>query len=209
MFGEFEQIEWRARIEAIRERLDEQREQRQEQERAQEQADRQAAEQHEQEADRQAGVLANREKRTTTSLQWHGDRLLPGEHCESHLVEFRNVIELDDLGAYRYPNGYADAALRINAVDERPGSRAVKLLMLSLDRDLAADIQAKNGATADDDSQLYATPGDAPAVFARFRDATLPQLEDVLRRMATVSETVDTLITTFKGQVFEPGVRAR
>ena len=81
--------------------------------------------------------------------------------------------------------------------------------MLSLDRDLAADIQAKNGATADDDSQLqvqpYATPDDAPVVFARFRDATLPQLEDVLRRMSTVSETVDTLITTFEGQVFEPG----
>ena len=76
-------------------------------------------------------------------------------------------------------------------MNEEPGSRAVKLLMLSLDRDLAADIQAKNGATADDDSQLqvqvYATPDDAPVVFARFRDATLQQLEDVLRRMATVS----------------------
>ena len=39
----------------------------------------------------------------------------------------------------------------------------------------------------------------------RFADATLPQLEDVLRRMSTVSETVDTLITSFEGQVFEPG----
>ena len=83
------------------------------------------------------------------------------------------------------------------------------MLMLSLDRDLAADIQSKNGASADDDSQLqvqaYATPDDAPAVYTRFQDATLPQLEDVLRRMSTVSETVDTLITTFEGQVFEPG----
>ena len=81
--------------------------------------------------------------------------------------------------------------------------------MLSLDRDLAADIQSKNGATADDDSQLqvqaFATPDDAPAVFTRFRDATLPQLEDVLRRMSTVSETVGTLITSFEGQVFDPG----
>ena len=81
--------------------------------------------------------------------------------------------------------------------------------MLSLDRDLAADLQGKNGAEANDDSQLqvqpFATPDDAPAVFARFADATLPQLEDVLRRMSTVSETVDTLITTFEGQVFEPG----
>ena len=86
----------------------------------------------------------------------------------------------------------------------------MKLLMLSLDRDLAADIKSKNGATADDDSQLqvqvYATPDDAPgSVYTRFRDATLPQLEDILRRMATVSETVYTLITAFEGQVFEPG----
>ena len=96
-----------------------------------------------------------------------------------------------------------------NAVDERPGSRATKLLMLSLDRDLAADLQGGNGATANDDSQLqvqrYATPDDAAVVYARFADAALHQLEDVLRRMSTVSETVDTLITAFEGQVFEPG----
>ena len=167
-----------------------------------------AAEQHEQEVDRQAGALVR--KRMTTSLQWHGDRLLPGEHCESHLVEFRNVIELhvDDSGAYWYPNDHATAALR-NAVNEEPGGRAVKLLMLSVDRDLAADVQAKNGATADDDNQLqvqvYATPDDAPVVFSRFRDATLSQLEHALRRMSTVSETVDTLITAFEGHIFEPG----
>ena len=38
LFDEFQQIEWQARVEAIRERLDEQREQRQEQEREQEQS---------------------------------------------------------------------------------------------------------------------------------------------------------------------------
>ena len=96
-----------------------------------------------------------------------------------------------------------------NAIDERPTGRAVRLLMLSLDRDLAADVQAKNGAIADDDKQLqvqpYAAPDNAPVVHARFRDATLPQLEDVLRRMSTVSEPVATLITTFEGKVFEPG----
>ena len=85
----------------------------------------------------------------------------------------------------------------------------MKLLMLSLDRDLAADVQSKNGATADDDNQLqvqaYATPDDAPVVYARFRDATLAQLEHALRRMSTVSETVDTLITAFEGHVYEPG----
>ena len=52
---------------------------------------------------------------------------------------------------------------------------------------------------------MRATPDDAPVVFARFRDAALSQLEHALRRMSTVSETVDTLITAFEGQVFEPG----
>ena len=143
LFAEFQQIEWQARVEAIRERLDQQRADREEQEREQERADRQAEEQ-EQVAE-QAGVFADHRKRMTTTLQWHGDRLLPGEHCESHLVEFRNVIELDDSGAYRHPNDHANVALR-NAVNEDPGGRAVTLLMLSLDRNLAADIQAKNGA---------------------------------------------------------------
>ena len=56
-------------------------------------------------------------------LQWHGDRLLPGEHCDSHLVEFRNVVGLEDTGCHRYANdyAYADAALR-NAIDERAGA---------------------------------------------------------------------------------------
>ena len=57
--------------------------------------------------------------------------------------------------------------------------------MLSLDRDLAAEIQNKNGAAADDDIQLqvqpFATPDVAAPAYARFRDATIPQLEDVLR----------------------------
>ena len=63
--------------------------------------------------------------------------------------------------------------------------------MLSLDGDLAADLQGRNGAAANGDSQLqvppYATPDDDPVVFAGFADATLPQLEDVLRRMSAVS----------------------
>ena len=100
MFDEFQEIEWRARIEAIRETLDQQRDQRQEQERN-ERADREAGEAEQSESEQeieQAGVFALQKKRMTTTLQWHGDRLLPGEHCESHLIEFRNVIELDDSG---------------------------------------------------------------------------------------------------------------
>ena len=75
LFDEFQQIEWRARIEAIRERLDKQRKDRQE--RANEQEE-QANRQAEQEADRQADQ-DNRSGRMVTSLQWHGDRLLPAE----------------------------------------------------------------------------------------------------------------------------------
>ena len=207
LFDEFKEIEWRARVEAIREKLDQQRDQRQEKER-EERAEREAEEEEASEQVEQAGVFAIHIEKMSPILQWHGDRLLPGEQCESQLLEFRNVLELEGTGAYRYASDHATAALR-NAIDERPGSRAIKLLMLSLDRDLAADLQGKNGAVADDDSQLqvqrYATPDDAPVVFARFADATLPQLEDVLRRMSTVSETVDTLITAFEGQVFDPG----
>ena len=127
-------------MEAIRERLDEQRLQRQEQEREQEQeADRQAQEQ-EREADRQAQRIQQERARMVSGLQWQGDRLLPGEQCDSHLLEFRNVVELEGTGAFRHASDHANVALR-NAVDETPGSRAIKLLMLSLDRDLAADLQ--------------------------------------------------------------------
>ena len=188
LFDEFQEIEWRARVEAIREKLDQQRELRQEQERS-EQADREAEEEAEEQGSEQASVFAIRIEKMAMNLQWQGDRLLPGEPCDSHLLEFRNVIELEGTGVYRYPNDFANAALR-NAVDERAGSRATKLLMLSLDRDLAADLQGKNGADANDDNQLqvqpFATPDDAPVVYARFAAATLPQLEDVLRRMSTV-----------------------
>jgi hypothetical protein len=57
LFDEFKEIEWRARVEAIREKLDQQREQRQEQERA-ERAERQAEEEEESEQEEQAGVFA-------------------------------------------------------------------------------------------------------------------------------------------------------
>ena len=128
MFDEFKEIEWRARVEAIREKLDQQRDLRQEQEKREE-ADREAEEEAEEEVAEQASVVAIRFEKMATNLQWQGDRLLPGEQCESHLLEFRNVVELEGTGVYRYPNDFANAALR-NAVDERPGSRATKLLML-------------------------------------------------------------------------------
>ena len=46
LFEEFQQIEWQARVEAIRERLDDQRRERQVQEEEQERADRPGRQQH-------------------------------------------------------------------------------------------------------------------------------------------------------------------
>ena len=115
LFDEFQEIEWRARVEAIREKLDQQRELRQEQERS-EQADREAEEEAEEQESEQASVFAIRIEKMAINLQWQGDRLLPGEPCDSHLLEFRNVVELEGTGVYRYPNDFANAALR-NAVD--------------------------------------------------------------------------------------------
>ena len=155
LFDEYQRIEWQARIEAVRERLEEQRVEREnEQEQAEREAEQQERENEQEQAEREAEQQEReRRARMGVSLQWNGDRLLPGEPCESHLLEFRNVVELEGTGAYRYASDHADPALR-NAIDERAGSRSTKLLMLSLDRDLAADIQGKNGAAANDDSQL-------------------------------------------------------
>ena len=72
LFDEFQQIEWQARVEAIRERLDEQRRERQEQEREQEQeAERQAQEQQAQ-VDRQAVQVQQERARMSANLQWQG-----------------------------------------------------------------------------------------------------------------------------------------
>ena len=93
LFDEFQQIEWQARVEAIRERLDDQRRERQEQEEAQEQAEREAAAQHEHDADRQA-AQDNRRVKMALALQWHGDRLLPGEHRDCDLAFITSLDEV-------------------------------------------------------------------------------------------------------------------
>ena len=59
LFDEFKEIEWRARVEAIREKLDQQRDLRQEQEKREE-ADREAEEEAEEEVAEQASVFAIR-----------------------------------------------------------------------------------------------------------------------------------------------------
>ena len=87
LFDEFKEIEWRARVEAIREKLDQQRDLRQEQEKREE-ADREAEEEAEEEVAEQASVFAIRVEKMATNLQWQGDRLLPGEQCKLHLLKF-------------------------------------------------------------------------------------------------------------------------
>ena len=48
-------------------------------------------------------------------------------------------------------------------------------------------------------------PDVAAVAFRRFSTCNLEQLKNTLRRAALSAETVDTLITEFEGQVFEPG----
>ena len=91
LFEEFQQIEWQARVEAIRERLDEQRRESRVQEEEQERADREAAAQTE--ADRQV-LIDKRKARMAPGLQWHGDRLLPGEHNTNQVAQ-QVVSEVD------------------------------------------------------------------------------------------------------------------
>ena len=91
-------------------------------------------------------------------MQWTGDRLEPGNNPDSHFARVEDVLGLDNTGSFVYPDNYADAALR-GTLDTRPGSRATRLLMLSLDQDLTADLRAKDGLVADDENQLKVHAG--------------------------------------------------
>ena len=112
-----------------------------------------------------------------------------------------------NTGSFVYPDNYADAALR-GTLDTRPGSRAIRLFMLSLDQDLAAELRAKGGLVADDENQLKVQALPVPDVtavaFRRFSTCNMEQLKNALRRAALSAETVDTLITEFEGQMFKP-----
>ena len=149
-------------------------------------------------------------RRKMAQVKCTGDRLEPGDNPDSHFARVADVLGLESTGSFVYPGDYAesDAALR-GTLDTRPGSRAIRLFMLSLDQDLAADLRAKDGLVADDENQLkvqvFAVPDVTPVVFRRFSACDMEQLKNALRRAAMQSETVDTLITEFEGQVFEPG----
>ena len=143
-------------------------------------------------ADRAAEEAATQDRlRKMAGVVYTGDLLGPGEMPNSHLVRVENLMGSDNTGRFHYPAGHAAAG----TFDGRAGSRACQFLMTSLEADMAADLQEKDGAVADDDHQLqvqaYAVPDDAPQIFERFSACTFNQLKTVLRRSAMGSATVD------------------
>ena len=156
-------------------------------------------------ADRAAQEAARKDRlRKMAGVVYTGDLLGPGEMPNSHLVRVENLIGSDNTDRFVYPAGHATAG----AFDGRAGSRACQFLMTSLEADMAADLQEKDGAVANDDHQLqvqaYAVPDEAAQVFERFSRCTFNQLKTVLRRNAMGSATVDSLITELEGEVYEP-----
>jgi len=81
--------------------------------------------------------------------------------------------------------------------------------MTSLEKDYAADLQERNGPGDNDDEKLqvqqFSYPDDAPAVRKAFMLASYEELEQVIRRNAVSSFTVDTLATQLEGSVYDPG----
>ena len=89
-------------------------------------------------------------RRKMAQAQWPGGRPEPGDNPESHFarVAIEDVLGLDNTvntctctDSFVYPDGHADAALR-GTPGTRPGPRAIRLFVLSLDQDLAADLRA-------------------------------------------------------------------
>ena len=152
----------------------------------------------------QEAAMQNRLKKMA-GVVYTGDLLGPGELPNSHLVRVENLMGSDNKGRFEYPAGHAAAT----TFDGRAGSRACQFLMTSLEADMAADLQEKDGQpVADDEHQLQVqaceVPDDAALVFEMFSRCTFNQLATVLRRNAMGSATVDSLITELEGEVYEP-----
>ena len=121
------------------------------------------------------------------AIAWTADKLVTGEFASPHMMQVRNLLESAPGLTYRYPMdhggaqaGAGDVALR-GTLDMRPGSRAFRFAMTTIDNDLAEDTSLKNGAGANDDEQLqvqpYAMPDVAPEQFMPFAGVSLAQLE--------------------------------
>ena len=195
VFSEFEEIEIAARLQAVRERL---------QERVEEAA---AASRKSLEDQAEAAqVQRQRQAQAASMVQvgWSGEKLGQSESPESHLLLVKNTIEIDPSDRFKIPVGQP----REGQVDWGPGSNAVKFLMTSLERDFAADLQEKNGTVDNDDEQLqvqaFAYPDVGLPSRKPFARASYAELEDVVRRNAVASCTVDTLSTRLEGRVYDP-----
>ena len=94
-------------------------------------------------------------------------------------------------------------------VDGRPGSKAIKQMLTTVDNGLVSEAMRLDGAAADDDHQMqvhpYRLPDDLPTEYCRFSRATLEQLQHYFCRKLAESSTVDTLIVDLSGGAFEPG----
>ena len=151
-----------------------------------------------------------------SSFAYTDDKLQAGDpNTAAHFLNARNLMESAPLQTFVYPADFggpnanaAQMALR-GTLDMRPGGKAVKFLMTTIDKDLAADAQLKNGAAANDNEQLqvqaHAIPDVAPEQYEPFANASLDQVENYFKRKALESATVDTLISALKGEHLVPG----
>ena len=183
----------------------------------------------EQQARAAARVLATkaREKKEGAMSYYRGTQLgadddLPREH----FAQVGNFMGTRD--DYLYPDDYGtrdidrggvapvggwvatpeQVRLR-GTVDGRPGSKAIKQMLTTVDNGLVSEAMRLDGAAADDDHQMqvhpYRLPDDLPTEYCRFSRATLEQLQHYFCRKLAESSTVDTLIVDLSGGAFEPG----
>ena len=168
-----------------------------------------------------------REKREGAMSYYRGTQLgadddLPREH----FAQVGNFMGTRD--DYLYPDDYgtrdidrggaapvggwvatAEQVRLRGTVDGRPGSKAIKQMLTTIDNGLVAESMRLDGASADDDHQMqvhpYRLPDDLPTEYCRFSRAALEQLQHYFCRKLAESSTVDTLIVDLSGGAFEPG----
>ena len=77
------------------------------------------------------------------AIAWTADKLVTGEFASPHMMQVRNLLESAPGLTYRYPmdhggaNAGADEVALRGTLDMRPGGRALKFAMTTIDNDLA------------------------------------------------------------------------
>ena len=138
--------------------------------------------------DRLAAALAG----SKAQLVYTGDKY---EGTEDEDVE-DHFNEVDDwlIGMKIFhPHGTRD-------IDDRSkanGGEAVGILMQSLSNTLSRKIKKHDGAAAAEQLNVadWAMPDIAAAVMSRYRDATLTQLKNAIRREVTTADSVDAIVS--------------